>query len=86
VSRRRAVSAVAINAGALALLFAAPALAHDNGEGLLGETDDKIVTAFSLGVLIFFTCVVILGSVIQDRLEKRKSAKKAASLRHRTGW
>ncbi len=86
MSRRRAASLAITNALVLALLLAAPALAHDNGEGLLGETDDKIVTAFSLGVLIFFTSVVILGSVIQGRLEKRKAAKKSASLRHRTGW
>lgn len=86
MTRRRAVLASAINVVVLALLLAAPALAHDNGEGFLGETDDKVVTAFSLGVLIFFTCVVILGSAIQGRLEKRKTAKKAASLRQRTGW
>ncbi len=68
------------------LALAAPALAHDNGEGLLGETDDKIVTALSLGVLGFFTLVIVLGTVIQGKLEKRKEAKKAASMRQRVGW
>ncbi len=71
---------------ASALMLAAPALAHDNGEGFLGETDDKIVTAFAFGVLLFFTAVIVLGSALQGKLEKRKEAKKAASLRHRTGW
>jgi hypothetical protein len=71
------------------LLLAGPALAaegNDNGEGLVGETDDKIITFFSLGVVLFFTAVVIVGSVIQGALEKRKEARKAAHLRSRTGW
>ncbi len=68
------------------LLTAAPAFAGDNGEGLVGETDDKIITFFSLGVIIFFTLVIILGSTIQSRLEKRKNARKATELRKRVGW
>jgi hypothetical protein len=71
------------------LLLAAPALAtqgNDNGEGIVGETDDKIITFFSLGVVVFFTLVVILGSALQGRLEKRKDRKKAARLRARSGW
>ena len=68
------------------LLPAATAWAHDNGEGLVGETDDKIITFFSLGVVIFFTLVVITGSAIQGRLEKRKEAQKALDLRRRVGW
>ena len=72
-----------------ALTLAGPALAaggHDNGEGLLGETNDKIVTFFSLGVVLFFFAVVCLGSFIQNRLEKRKEARKASDLRQRIGW
>jgi hypothetical protein len=68
------------------LLTAAPALAGDNGEGLVGETDDKIITFFALGLVVFFTLVVILGSAIQGRLEKRKNARKATELRRRVGW
>ena len=70
----------------LVLVPAAAAWAHDNGEGLVGETDDKIVTFFSLGVIVFFTLVVIAGSVIQGRLEKRKESQKALELRRRVGW
>ena len=72
-----------------ALALAAPALAaggHDNGEGLLGETNDRIITFFSLGVVLFFFIVVCLGSFIQNRLEKRKEARKASDLRQRIGW
>ncbi len=68
------------------LLLTAPAMAHDNGEGLVGETDDRIITFFSLGVVLFFTLVVCLGSFIQARLEKRKEARKAAELQQRIGW
>ena len=71
------------------LLLAGPALAtegNDNGEGLVGETDDKIITFFSLGVVLFFTFVVIIGTIIQSALEKRKDRRKAAHLRSRTGW
>ena len=71
------------------LLLAAPALAtngNDNGEGLVGETDDKINTFFSLGIVVFFTAVVIVGSIIQGSLDKRKDRKKAARLRARSGW
>jgi hypothetical protein len=76
----------ALSTLALWLLLAAPAFAHDNGEGLAGETDDKIVTFFCLGVLLFFVSVVVIGSAIQGRLEKRKDAKKAAQMRSRVGW
>jgi hypothetical protein len=71
------------------LLLAAPVMAaegNDNGEGLLGELNDKIITFFSLGVVLFFTLVVIVGSWIQGSLEKRKDARKAAKLRTRSGW
>lgn len=68
------------------LALAAPALAGDNGEGFLGETDDKVVTFFSLGVLLFFVAVVVVGSLIQGRLDKRKDEKKAHQLRQRAGW
>jgi hypothetical protein len=70
----------------LTLVFAAPAMAGDNGEGWAGETDDKIVTLFSLGVLVFFVLVVVIGTIIQSRLEKRKDEQKAHALRQREGW
>jgi hypothetical protein len=68
------------------LYLAAPALAADDGEGLAGETDDKVITFFALGVLLFFTLVVILGTVIQSSLDKRKAARMEAHKRGRSGW
>jgi hypothetical protein len=83
--RARALIASLVGLAA-ALVLAAPAMAGNNGEGLAGETDDKVVTFFSLGVIVFFTLVVIVGTVIQNALERRKEEKKAAALRQRTGW
>jgi hypothetical protein len=85
---RRIATTISLSLVSL-LLLAGPAMAadgNDNGEGLVGETDDKIITFFSLGVVLFFTLVVIIGTVIQNALEKRKNARKAAHLRSRTGW
>jgi hypothetical protein len=58
----------------------------DNGEGLIGETDDKIITFASLGVVVFFTLLVIVLSWLQGTLERRKEERKAAELRRRVGW
>jgi hypothetical protein len=76
----------AISALAVWLVLAAPALASDNGEGLVGETDDRVITFASLGVVVFFTVAVILLSALQGRLEKRKDERKASELRKRVGW
>ncbi len=67
------------------LLVAAPAMANA-GEGLAGETNDKIVTFFCLGVLLFFVITVFLGTYIQTRLEATKDAEKKAKMRQRVGW
>ena len=68
------------------LIPAATAFAGDNGEGLYGETDDKVVTFFALGVVIFFAVFVILASALQAFLDKRKEQRKAVELRKRVGW
>jgi len=67
------------------LALAGPAFAK-NGEGLVGETNDKVITLFCLGLVIFFTLVIILGTLIQSALERRKDARKAARMRQRVGW
>ena len=78
---------------ALALLaLVEPALAQepsgswDNGEGLAGELNDKVVTAFGLGLVIFFPLVIVIANSILNVLEKRKERRKAAQLRARSGW
>ena len=71
---------------AIQLFLAVPALAADDGEGLAGETNDKIITFFALGVLVFFTLVVVLGTIIQSALDKRRYARLESRKRGRTGW
>jgi hypothetical protein len=61
-------------------------LASDNGEGLVGETDDRIITFFSLGVVAFFAILVAVLSALQARLDRGKAERKAAELRKRVGW
>jgi hypothetical protein len=70
----------------VSLALAAPAFASDNGEGLVGETDDKIVTFSALGVIGFFAVFVIVMSALQGVLERRKEQRKALELRKRVGW
>jgi hypothetical protein len=68
------------------LVLAAPAFATDNGEGLLGETDDRVITFSALGVTAFFALFVLVMTIIQSRLERRKEERKAVELRKRVGW
>ena len=68
------------------LLLAAPAFAGDNGEGLVGETNDRIITFFCLGLVVAFAVLVTLLTVLQNALEKRKEQRKAVELRKRVGW
>ena len=68
------------------LIPAATAFAGDNGEGLYGETDDKIITFFCLGLVIFFAVFVVVASWLQAVLDRRKEQRKAVELRRRVGW
>ena len=79
--------------GALLLLVAAPAaLAHNDGRGFYGATDDKVVTNAGFILIVFFPLFVFCMSMLQRRLEKRKEARKAAHKAHasnaqwRGGW
>jgi hypothetical protein len=89
---RKRIATTALATTLLTLALSAPALANGfgkgggAGEGLVGETNDKAVTFFCLGVLMFFVLTVIIGTIIQSSLEKRKDARKAAKMRQRVGW
>jgi hypothetical protein len=68
---------LAVVLSALAMtLVAAPAAMADNGVGLAGPTDDKTVTFFCFGVIIFFALLVIGLSLLQGRLERRKEIRR----------
>jgi putative copper export protein len=74
-SRRTRLAAAAC-AALLAMLAAAPAALAENGVGLAGPTTDKTVTFFCFGVIAFFAILVIVMSLIQSRLEKRKELRR----------
>ena len=57
---------------AAGLLLGAPGATAADGVGIWGRTDDKVVTFFAFGVMIFFTVLVIVLSIWQGRLEGRK--------------
>ena len=59
----------------LTLALAAPAMAAKGGEGLYGKTDDKVITNFGYGLMIFFVTLVTALSVGQWLLERRKQRK-----------
>lgn len=71
------------------LVTAAPVLAHDGGEGLWGETNDRVVTNFGFGLIVFFPLFIFFVSLLQWRLEKRKDQRKAAAkaaAKSQGGW
>ncbi len=88
---RRLTTTLLLNITLLAL-FAPSALAQASGEGSYGPVDDKTTTNTAFIVIAFFPLFVLLVSLLQWRLEKRKDAKKAAvksaggDARWRGGW
>ena len=61
------------------LLLAAPALAHDGGEGLYGPSNDKVITNAGFLLLAFFPLFVFAVSLGQHALDRRKERRKAAA-------
>jgi hypothetical protein len=61
------------------MLIAAPAAGASQGVGLGGPTTDKSVTFFCFGVIAFFAVLVIVLSLIQGRLDKRKEQRRRLS-------
>jgi putative copper export protein len=68
--------AAALCASLLSVLLAAPLALADNGVGLAGPTTDKTVTFFCFGVIAFFAILVIVLSIVQGKLEKRKERRR----------
>jgi hypothetical protein len=73
---RPARIAAALGAALAMLLLAAPLALADNGVGLAGPVTDKTVTFFCFGVIGFFAALVIVLSLLQGRLEKRKEQRR----------
>ena len=78
----------------LALLAAAApaALAHDGGEGLWGETNDKVITSAGFILIAAFPALIFILSMAEWTLARRKGARKAAEKARRAradvrgGW
>ena len=93
---RRARLISALTAFTVTLLTLAPtALAHihqTGGQGFYGETTDKVITNAMFLTIIFFPTIIIIFSLIQWRLDKRKHARmdaakrRAANVDWRGGW
>ena len=75
---RRFAASLVIALTTLALL-APLALATDGGEGLWGETNDKVVTNAGFILIAAFPLLCLLLSLAQWRLDKRKEARKRAA-------
>ena len=63
----------------LTLVLAPAAGAWNDGRGFYGPTDDKVVTAAGFILIIFFPTFVLVMSLIQGRLERRKEERRAAA-------
>ena len=82
--------------GVFLALMAPVALAseegHDGGEGLWGETNDKVITNAGFIIIAAIPTFVLIMSLIQWRLEKRKDRRLAAARARRArsdlrgGW
>ena len=91
--RARIITALTI-VSLLALATAPAALAgvSHGGEGWYGETNDTVITNAMFLTIIFFPTVIVILSLIQWRLEKRKHARmdaakaRASNADWRGGW
>lgn len=92
MGRARFMIALTLFAGTL-LTFAPSAMARaDGGQGWFGETTDINITAVMFITIAFFPVLILILTLIQGRLDKRKHARmdavkaRAASADWRGGW
>jgi hypothetical protein len=73
-------------------LLAPVALAHDGGEGTYGETDDKVITTAGFVLIAGFPVLILVLTLIQQALDRRKDRRLAAAKARRSradlrgGW
>ena len=90
--RRRLIAAIVLVSVALLALAPTALAAAQDGQGWYGETNDKVITNAMFLVIIFFPTIIVVFSLIQWRLDKRKHAKmdaakrRAANVDWRGGW
>ena len=70
----------------VALVVAPVALGHDGGEGTYGETNDKVVTNAGFILIAFFPLFVLVMSMGQMALDKRKDRRKKLTKKLSADW
>jgi len=78
---RRLTTILAV-AATLLLTLAPDALAFNDGRGFYGESNDVVVTHTGFILIGFFALFVFFASMLYNRLDRRKDARKAAA-KHR---
>jgi hypothetical protein len=93
MTRRVRIITALLTVALAVLILAAPALATSHsGEGWFGETNDVNITNAMFLTIIFFPTIIILFSLLQWWLDKRKHARMRAAKRRaanadwRGGW
>jgi protein-S-isoprenylcysteine O-methyltransferase Ste14 len=91
--RRARIMTALLVFSVMLLAFAPAAFARDTGgQGWYGETSDSAITSTMFMVIAFFPTVILVFSLIQWRLDKRKHARmdaakrRAANADWRGGW
>jgi tellurite resistance protein TehA-like permease len=91
--RRARITLLFATVAVAALTIAPSALARaDGGQGWWGESNDKDITSVMFITIAFFPLLILVLSLIQWRLDKRKHARqdaakaRAANADWRGGW
>jgi len=74
----RRLTSTIVTTIALVALTAPAALAQSSGEGTYGEADDKVVTNAGFIIIGAIPLFILLMSLLQWSLERRKESRKAA--------
>jgi len=90
--RARFMIALTLFIGMLLTIAPGAFARDDGGQGSFGETNDKQITDAMFMVIAFFPVVIVILTLIQSRLEKRKHARmdaaraRQANADWRGGW
>ncbi len=83
---RRFVATLAVLATSLLLPASAALAAEDHGQGTLGSVSDKTVTYAGFIIIAAFPLVILLLSLLQGGLDRRKDRRKKAMKKLSADW